>query len=182
MPIIRVQVHYKLGLLGKWSNVWHVQADDLPSASAAFGGEAVPHLLPLLHVSCLLDRLLISDPLTHTFVTTPIVENGTNGDIGDMLPLWNTVKPIFDVPGFGRPDLKYLKGLLTEGMQTNGLINAPVVTAVDTELTSMIADMVSGGAPLCSDTGQLYDTVTVQQAVQMRQMHRKRKKHVVVTV
>jgi hypothetical protein len=43
----------------------------------------------------------------------------------------------------------------------------------------MIDDMTANGTPLCTDNGQAYTTAQVQPAVQMRQMHRKRRKTVV---
>jgi len=180
MAVFRVQVHYKLGLAAKWSNVWHVSTTALLDAASAFVAGGVPHLLSALHVSCQLDHLLVSDPGTGIFVTVPVNESGVNGDTGDMLPLFNTIKVLFPSPSFGRPDLKYLKGMLTEGMQTNFLLTSGVITGVDAMFTSMVADMATEGAPLCGSDGVEYVEVEVQQAVQMRQMHRKRKKKVVV--
>jgi len=178
MGVFRVQVHYKLGTTGKWSNVWHVNATGIAEAAAGFESIGVPALLPWIHVAALLDSLLVSDPASDDFITVPVSESGTNGDIGELLPLFNSVKLIFPTPGFGRPDLKYMKGLLTEGMQANGTITAAVLTALDTAFTAFIADMAAGGVALVSHEGDEYSDVTAQGPVQMRQMHRKRRKTV----
>jgi len=178
MALIRVQVHYRLGVTGKWSNVWHVENAGIGTTDAAFVAVAVPVLLDFLHVSCTLDRLLISNPITHEFTVNVINQNGENGDTGEMLPLFNSVKVLFPSTGFGRPDLKYFKGLLTEGMQANATVAPAVVTAIGTAMQGLVSDMATAGAPLVSDEGDAYATVAVQTLVQMRQMHRKRKKKV----
>jgi len=43
---------------------------------------------------------------------------------------------------------------------------------------TLVTDMSTAGANLVSDTLEGWSVVTVQQAVQMRQMHRKRKRTV----
>lgn len=179
MPVIRVQVFYRLGTLGKWSNVWHCQADDVLDASVKFRVGCEDHLLALLHPACLLVSTLASDPASDAFVSDVYEENGTSGDTAEMLPLFNSVKVIIPTPGFGRPDLKYFKGYITELGQNNTGLTASSISDFDTHVTGMITDMVTEGAPLCSFEGDNYTNVTVQQAVQMRQMHRRRRKTVV---
>jgi len=105
-------------------------------------------------------------------------EAGTSSASGDMLPLFNSVKALFPTAGFGRPDLKYFKGFLTESLQTNGLVNGGTITAVETLLQSLIDDLSGETVPLVADDSAAYATVTVQEAVQMRQMHRRRRRTV----
>jgi len=44
---------------------------------------------------------------------------------------------------------------------------------------AMIDDMTTNSTPLCDESGLAWGSASVQPAVQMRQMHRKRKKKVV---
>jgi hypothetical protein len=176
MAVFRVQVHYKFGATQKWSNVWHVDAATLLTAATEFEVTAVPILLPLLHPSCSLDRLLVSDPATSQFTVNTINEFGTSADSGDLLPLFNCVKVIIPTAGFGRPDLKYLKGFLTETLIDGDVVEPTAATGIDNQLTAMITDMAAVSVPLCTEEGEGYTNVSVQSLVQMRQMHRKRRK------
>ncbi len=178
MAVFRIQVNYLLGLTGKWSNVWHINTTDMASAAAAPVLGMEDHLLALLSNTCLLKSYLISDPLTAAFFTVDRNAPGTNGDTGSLLPLYNTVKALFPPSDFGRPDLKYFKGLVGENVQTGGTLDSTFVTFVDAEIQAMIDDMLANGTTLASENGDPYENVTVQPAVQMRQMHRKRKKTV----
>lgn len=176
MAIFRVQVHYKQGITGKWSNVYHVQAAAIDTAASVFATEATPVLLQLLHPDCTMDRLLTSNPITKQFIITPIDEPGTSADSGSLLPLFNSVRVLFPVPGFGRPDLKYLKGFLTETLVEDQKLTPTTATGIDNQFTALVDLMDTNGVPLCSESGELYQLVVVQDEVQMRQMHRKRRK------
>ena len=178
MALFRVQVNYKRGTTGKWSNVWHVNAADLATAAAAFQASGVPDLLPLLDNSAQLVSLLVSDPATSTFITSILNAAGTSTASGDLLPLFNSAKAFFADGSNGRPDYKYLKGFITESIQTNGVITSGALGVIVSQLGTLIADMDTAGAPLVSADNDPYLTVTAQPDVQMRQMHRKRKKTV----
>ena len=179
MTVFRIQVNYTKGLTGKWSNVWHVDAADMGDAVASCVIGMEDHLLALLNVGCLLKSYLISDPATSAFFTEDRNSAGLNNDTGSLLPLYNSAKVLFPPTDFGRPDLKYFKGFVGETNQSDGILDSGGQTLLDTEVEGMIDDMTANGTPLCSDTGQVYTTAQVQPAVQMRQMHRKRKKTVV---
>jgi len=176
MTVFRVQVNYTRGSTGKWSNVWHVDAADLLTAATVFETQGVPDLLPILDNTAQIASLLTSDPATNAFITTPINAAGTSSASGDLLPLFNSLKAFFPSPTFGRPDYKYFKGFVTESVQTNGDLNSGTVTAVEALLATLISDMDTNSAPLVSINGEAYASANVQVAVQMRQMHRKRKK------
>lgn len=176
-----MQVHYKLGTLGKWSNVWHTSTSTIDNAASVWATEAVPVLLPLLHQDCTLDRLLVSNPLTKQFIIVPVNEQGTSGDSGSLLPLFNSARVLFPVPGFGRPDLKYLKGFLTETLVEDMNLLSTTSTGIKNQLNALIDLMDTNSVPLTSETGQLYSAAVVQDAVQMRQMHRKRRKKISTT-
>lgn len=176
MTVFRVQVHYKFGVSQKWSNVWHVNAGDLLTAATEFNINAVEPLLDLLHPSCTMARLLVSNPATKQFTIVDVNQFGTSADSGDLLPLFNCVRVIIPVAGFGRPDLKYLKGFLTETLIDGDIIEPTAATGIDNQLTAVIGLMTAAGAPLCTEAGEGYTNVSVQSLVQMRQMHRKRRK------
>lgn len=178
MAVFRVQVFYSRGVTGKWTNVWHVDGASIPDVANSFSATAVPDLLPLLDSSCQLVRYLVSDLAGVQFDSVDINEAGTSTASGDMLPLFNSVKVLLNDGQLGRPDLKYLKGLVTESVQTGGELNATFVSAVDVLVTTLLSDMSANATPLCSEDGNEYVTASVQPAVQMRQMHRKRKRTV----
>ena len=94
------------------------------------------------------------------------------------MPLFNSAKAFFADGSNGRPDYKYLKGFITESIQTNGVITSGALGVIVSQLGTLIADMDTAGAPLVSADNDPYLTVTAQPDVQMRQMHRKRKKTV----
>lgn len=174
--LVRVQVHYRRAVTEKWSNVWHVEAADLSVAESAFVTAGVPDLLPLLHNSCQIASFLVSDPLTSEFITHPVGANGTSGATGEMLPLFNSVRAFFNDGSFGRPDNKFIKGLLTEADQANGIVDPTTRSTVVTRLSTLITDMSAASAALVSVQGDPYASVSVQTEVQMRQMHRKRRR------
>ncbi len=176
MPVFRVQVNYQRGTTGKWSNVWHVNAADITTASDAVAGFMVPDLLPLLDNSAQIVSTLISDEASTQFVTTPVGANGTSTASGDLLPLYNSAKVFFSDGSLGRPDYKYFKGFVTESIQTNGDLTSGAIGVLETRMTTLIADMDANGAPLVSTDNDPYASASAQTAVQMRQMHRKRKK------
>lgn len=178
MPVFRVQVNYIRGFGEKWSNVWHCASDGIAAASADWEEVGIPDLRPMLDSSCQIASYLINDPASTEFITKPVNLAGTSTASGDLLPLFNSCKVILPTAGFGRPDLKYFKGFVTESIQTSGNLLAGTLTAVETLVETLIADMDTAGSPLCSQFGEVYSTVSVQQAVQMRQMHRKRRKAV----
>jgi hypothetical protein len=180
MATWRVQVKYIQGLSAKWSNVWHVNAPDIISAADGFLLNGVPQLLLLLHPSCSIDSLLTSDPASDAFVVTPVSQAGLAANTDSLLPLFNCIKVVIPVGGFGRPDLKYMKGYLTESVTEDQLIDSDVAGGITTILETMINDMLTGETPLCDADGTEYTVVTTQIPIQMRQMHRKRKKKVVV--
>lgn len=175
MTILRLQVNYARGLVEKWSNVWHADADSITDVVSAFGVAMKDHLLALLNENCRIVSVLISDIAGPDFTIVSVDEAGTDTSGGTLLPLYNSVKALFPV-GLGRPDIKYLKGILTEDYHNNGSIGATLAALVDTELTTMISDVAAEGVTLVADDAFPYANVSVQDAVQMRQMHRKRKK------
>lgn len=180
MTVTRLQVFYSRGLTGKWSNVYHVDAADLGAAGLAFSESMQTPLLGILHVSCLLDKVLISSLEDDTFTEIVVGQGGDNGDTNDIMPLFNSIKVLFQPVGFGRPDYKFIKGTLTDDANESGFIASSVMGLVQSAFATAISDMSGSSAPLCSENGDLWSSVVVQAQIQMRQMHRRRKKAVVV--
>lgn len=179
MPVFRLQVFYSRAGQNKWTNVYHVDAADLATAALAFVESMQTPLLALLHVSCLLDKVLLSSLDDDTFTEVLVGQGGDNGDTEDIMPLFNSAKVLFQPVGFGRPDYKFIKGTLTDDANEGGFVASSVVTHLLTQFAAIITDMSGSSAPLCSENGDLWSSATVQPAVQMRQMHRRRKKTVV---
>ena len=179
MPIFRVQVNYVLGSAAKWSNVWHVSASDLATAANEFATTGVAILQDLLHEDCAINSLLVSDPSTSDFITRPINVDGTSTHVESLLPLFNSAKILFVDGSFGRPDYKFLKGYLTEGTTENFNINSDIITEIDLKITDLITNMADASVPLVSADNDEYVSVSTQVAIQMRQMHRRRRRTVV---
>jgi hypothetical protein len=180
MPVFRAQIHYAFGASGKWSNVWHVSTDNLTAAEFGVRTVIVPDLLPLLHNRCQLVSILVSDDSSSEFITTPINAAGTSDVTDELLPLYNSAKVLFSDGSLGRPDYKFFKGLLTELMQADGVIGSGVASDIDALVETLITDADGAAVPLVSLDNDQYTSASVQPAVQMRQMHRKRRRAVVV--
>jgi hypothetical protein len=65
---------------------------------------------------------------------------------------------------------------LTETLIDGDVVEPTAATGIDNQLTAMITDMAAVSVPLCTEEGEGYTNVSVQSLVQMRQMHRKRRK------
>jgi|ERR1051325_784406 hypothetical protein len=176
MAVARMQVFYVKGVQGKWTNVYHVDAPDLVSAADTFEVEMKPKLLDLLHVTCVLEKVLVSSLSDDTFVERNYGDGGANGDTDDLMPLFNSAKVLFAVDGLGRPDYKFLKGILTDDANESGFIAGSVVGHIIDQFEAAISGMSGGSCPLVSENGDLWTGVSVQSAIQMRQMHRRRRR------
>lgn|SRR5215207_236790 len=175
MATFRLQVFYTEGSANKWSNVYHLIADDINIAAAAFL-TMLPSLLDLLNDSCLLNRILVSSLVNDDFVEVVHNETGDNIASGTLLPLFNSIKVLIQPDNLGRPDIKFLKGYLTEDKHSHFELASGVATAVDVAFQGMIDDMVTNATPLCSEDGSVWVSASVQPAVQMRQQHRRRRR------
>lgn len=178
MAVFRAQINYTDGATQKWSNVWHCNAPDLITAADAWETDAVPSLRPLLQSTCVLASILISSLTDSTFITRPINLAGNAVVGGELLPLFNSLKVYLVDDSNGRPDYKYFKGYLTELLQIDGDVAAAAITAATTNILAMAAAMNTANAPLVSIQNDQYVGVNVAPRVQMRQMHRKRRRTV----
>lgn len=182
MAVYRVQVFYQLGLSGKWTNVYHVSAPGIADAITAVDAGMTAPLLSVLDPQATLVKYLISDLAGVQFATIPKGLIGTSTAAGDLIPLFNSVKVYISAGAFGKPDYKFIKGFVTESIQTNGILTAGAQGYVDTAVQTMVNDMITAAVPLVSENGTPWASVSVQAAVQMRQMHRRRRRRAPVVV
>jgi hypothetical protein len=175
MAVTRLQVFYQIGEGEKWSNVYHVEVSTITDALTAFTSVMQAHLLTLLHSSCRIVKVLSSSLTDDTFQELGVEEAGTSSFTDSRLPLFNCVKVLVSTAGLGRPDIKFMKGWLTEGNSASGSLDTLPLTDFEDEFNAMIGDMNANDTPLTSQTGDLWSTGIVQPTIQMRQMHRRRR-------
>jgi hypothetical protein len=170
----RHQVFYQIGSGRPWTNVYHVDAADLTTAATIALSTMVPALLPLLDSSALLLKILTTEVgVPGSFIDTPVGVAGTSTASGDLLPLFNTARVLFSV-GSGRLDSKFLRGFITESIQTNGIITSGALGVINAAFAGLIAAMALAETPFIDTEGNNWLSNTAQAAVQMRQLHRRR--------
>lgn len=171
----RIQVFMTLTGERFWTNVFHVNALTIDAAASFANIVLAPACAEPMDGSFRVVKTLVSHIADDTFVTTPLnIQGGGSGS--PYLALFNTVKVLIGVGGYGRNDYKFFRGILTEMNQNNGLVETSLMTAMDTLWNGVIADGTASGVDLVDNEGNLWLVASTQRAVQMRQLHRKRKK------
>jgi hypothetical protein len=161
-----------------WTNVFHVNALTIDAAAAFANTVIVPVLATPMDGLFRVVKTLVSHIGDDSFVSTPMsIPGGAFG--AAHLPLFNTIKMTITVDGHGRNDYKFLRAVVLEPNQTNGQIEAATQTAFNTAWNGLIADGTAAGVDLVDSDGNLWLVASCQAAVQMRQLHRKRKRAVV---
>lgn len=176
MATIRVQVFYQRGEGDKWTNVYHLSVTDLAEAISSFTTFMKPTLLDLLSPSCRIVKVLASSLVDDTFIESAVETAGTSGFTDSLLPFFNCAKVLVGTASLGRPDVKFMKGWLTEAMTASGVIDPARVSELATAFNEMISDLDGNGTPLVADDAGLWGLASVQPNIQMRQMHRRRKR------
>lgn len=161
-----------------WTNVFHVNALTLDAAASFANTVIATALADQMDNHFKVVKTLVSHIGDGSFISTPLNIVGA-GTAGTFLPLFNTAKILVSVSGAGRNDYKYLRAVLTEGRVTNGQIDSGVVTSLESTWNGLIADGTAAGVDLVDDEGHLWQVATCQQAIQMRQLHRRRRRVVV---
>lgn len=179
MANTRIQVFYQRGEGDKWTNVYHADAASLPALSTAFTSIMQVHLLNMLDPSVRIVKALFSSMTDDTFVETSIEEPGVLFGAGSLLPFFNRVKLLFATAGLGRPDVKFLGGWVGEDNSASGVNDPTKLADLVTEFNTLIEDMDANGTPLQSEAGDAWNECTAQPGIQMRQLHRRRKRVVV---
>lgn len=176
MATVRLQIFYQVGEGAKWSNVYHIDAPDLPGALVQFTDFMKDPLLGLLHSTARITKVLASSLLDDTFSELSVEEAGTSAFTDSALPFFDCVKLLIATAGLGRPDVKFLKGWLTEGNSSSGSIDSTPLGDVLTDFQGMIDSLATEGTPLVSENGDEWATASAPPLIQMRQMHRKRRR------
>lgn len=176
MPIYSVQI-FKGTPERTWSNRYHVNASTISEASEAslsgiLGGELNIHCTFITFKEVLVSTIAPGDRL---FISTVIDTPGDRSFSTDALPLFNTAMARFSVGGIGDVARKYYR-CLTEGDIAGGALSPAVVTTFSDACADMLTAMSTAGAPLCKVDGSLLTDVSIQTAVQERQLRRRRKR------
>lgn len=178
MALFKIQV-FKSFLSGgrEWTNVYLVTAADLLAAgSAAF--IIKDHEILFHKNQTIITKFRVTDetPGSNAFVVVPVNEPGTGGNAVEYWPLFNVVRVDFQAQGFGRPSRKYYRLPLIENDVADNVIDPARTGAILTALSDMIADLNTNGTPFVDPQLQLLGPPVVFGAVQMRQLHRKRRR------
>ncbi len=161
-----------------WTNVYHFNVTTIDAAAAFANVTIASGHASMLSEQFSVVKTLISDPASDEFITTPLNIPGT-WDAVDTLPLYNTVKVNVSVEGHGRNDYKFYRGSVFESNQNDGVLTPTWVTAMSDIVQSFIDDGATAGCDMVDSQGNNWILAAAQPAVQMRQLHRKRKKVVV---
>jgi hypothetical protein len=165
-----------------WENIWHVDigtdTDVDSSLLTAIEDFAVAMLLENYSVARIVRRPAGS---TDAFIEFLVGAAGARALAGHFaLPLFNTVRILLGA-GIGRPGIKYLRGLLQNAdiIDEQNHIDPALISYVNTHLDTLLN--------AATDAGQLFvvgaadkavATAAPDSSVEMRQLHRKRKKTV----
>ena len=176
MAVFKIEI-FKRAASEDWGNVWHVQATDLDeardAASAIAAAEQVFHSEGVLFTTA-----RVSDTLPDTDVTAqiPLNVNGLREDSGGFLPLFDTLRIDLSVAA-GRPGRKYFRACIVPTDLTTAPdgINPPVVSAAASAIDSLISSL-SSTTPLIQVDGDVILDAVGFPKVQMRQLHRKRRR------
>jgi hypothetical protein len=117
------------------------------------------------------------DPTTRIFRHLTLNEPGLLS-AGDSLPLFNTMRVDFGTAN-SDPGRKYYRCPIGEGNQVNGFLTGDFITAINALIvTYLVTPAVLGH--IVTNAGNTVVDATVHSAVQMRQLHRRRRKKVVL--
>lgn len=179
MPFFTLQI-FKEGYGEKWSNTYTLEASGLaaclPLVDPVFQMEKSIHKSGVAFTYARVsDHVAGND----AFFVVPLNDFGAVTATASILPLFNTCRVDIDVEGFGRPSRKYYRLPLAEDEQAAGLIGGVTLSGIEAAVTGAITavDSAGGGDGELSDPdGQAWVVATAVQKVQMRQLHRKRKR------
>lgn len=165
-----------------WENVWQIDigsATDFPGAIiTALKDFSVANLLNIYTLVKIVRRPVGS----HDAFVESVYDLPGSRDVGasEPLPLFNTVRLLLQ-PFEGRPGVKFLRGLLvnTDLIGTGGLIASAVVAGVEGRYIDLAAAVVAAGAQIVVAADKPVGSAATQGVVQMRQLHRKRRKPVI---
>jgi hypothetical protein len=159
----------------RWRNVYTIEAATYGAALAAAdvlaGHEMVFHTDKVLAYE--VTAHLVTEPPRRVGAQLGIDRLGEYAPVGDPWPLWNTVRVTWADVGVGRPESKYYRvglhdGMVDAAMQLLGTYKGIVLGEV-----AVMATLTNFVGP----SGEAHASYNVQDAVQMRQLgwHRRRR-------
>jgi hypothetical protein len=179
MPIFAVQVFKTHPLNGsrEWSNVYHVRCGTSLIA-IGIAGEIVTAEKAFHNVSTTFTRARASSitPGDDDFQTQVYNEPGERTDPSQNYPLWDTVRVDITVVGGGRPSRKFYRLPLGETDVVNLVVDGTLRSTIDTALEALRVSLDTATTPLVDLDDQEWQDVAAAPNVQMRQLHRKRKR------
>jgi hypothetical protein len=180
MALFIVQVFKQAFDQRPWSNVYFINAGDL-SAATVLAGDLVTAERDLHYdvVTFLRYRVSNTIPGDDVFSVTSVGLPGTISSSGaDFLPLFNTLRVDFNVDGGGRPSRKFYRTPIAENEQTAGIIDASPLVTWQGRVTDFLDALGAAGIDWVDPDGQQIISGSVQRNVQMRQLHRRRRRSV----
>jgi hypothetical protein len=163
-----------------WTNVYHVDAAGLDDAVLAVDpivtGEVSFHRSNIVFSSARVSTTAEGD---NTFTVVPLNENGGRGISSDQaIPLFNTVRVDIARSTAGRPDRKFYRLPICENDQANFILDSGLQSSIASAVDGMIAAVAAlgSGQKLVGRLGGDWVSAVVAPAVQMRQLHRKRRR------
>ncbi len=179
MPIFGIQVFKTHPLNGsrEWSNVYHVRttssleaigiADQIVAAEREFHNASTTFSRA---------RAFSITEGDDDFRTTTYNEAGLRTDPPQNMPLWDTVRVDITVEGGGRPSRKFYRLPLGEADVVNLVVDGTLRSLIDTTLEGLRTTLDTATTPLVDLDDQPWTDVNAYGFVQMRQLHRKRRR------
>lgn len=175
-PQWRIQVTKHMGA-EEWSNDY---LTDLATLTEAHDfAVSLVQLEESIHMAAVhFDYYRVSSVLVgdRIFQHVPINANGGVAN-ADFLPLFNTVRVDFQTAS-SDPARKYYRAPIAEGNQAGGVLSSDYINAVALALFTFLGDPELYGN-IVTTAGNKVITGTVHDLVQMRQLHRHKRKKVV---
>lgn len=148
-----------------WTNVYHVEADNLADAKTI--GDQIVVLEKAGHTENVqFNRMRVSDvaPDTDAYVTVPLTGQGSLANAGEILPLWNVVRVDFFTT-VGRPSRKFLRGIVQEGYSNGTVITGGLRDTIQNQYATPLANLLGvvdvDGQPI--EGGQVFATIGMRQ-------------------
>lgn len=161
----------------QWGNVYLIEAAGLAEAINAAGPIAdMDQAMHKPRVTQLYARVSDVQPGTDVFATIPLNRLGTGNSNGTSLPLYCTCRVDLQVQGGGRPSRKYFRMPIEEGDQVDGSLTSTFLGIYAGVLQGGLNALSSAGVQFVDPDGQAIVNAVIYPNVQMRQLHRRRKR------
>jgi hypothetical protein len=160
-----------------WRNVYTIEADSYSSALAA--GDVLAGEAAVFHTdktrAVRVTAHLVTEPPRRTGAQMGIARTGEYSPVGDPWPMFNTIRCDFPDVGLGRPERKYYRVGLHDGMvQADGTLLGTYASIVQGQLNTM-SSLSNYVGP--SGEQHVVDGASLNPSVQMRQIgwHRRQR-------